>query len=491
MSQLFGRTRGLVAPVNPNGSDVGSDSSHSWERYRRATFTAAAALAARGLNLVTTLVMVPLTLGYLGAERYGMWMTISSLIALLSLTDLGIGNGLMNAIAHAHGTGNRQDAARKVSSALVMLALVAAFLGLAFALSYSLVPWAHLFSVTSVQAQAEAAPATAAWVACFLIGLPLSIAAQVRNGYQEGYMQHMVSILASLAAVTLLVLAIAGRQSLPVLVLAVASPPVVAAVSNSGLVFWRRYPWLRPSWRQVDVRSVVSLLRVGVLFFVLQISIALAFTSDTLITARILGPVAVAEYAVSAKLFMVPTAIVAAMFSALWPAYRESISRGDVTWARRTLTRSLRVGLLITIPSAVLLVVFGLWLIHLWVGDEVQPPFLLVLGFGVWIILNGLGTSVAMFLNGAQEIRAQAGAAIVMAIANITVSIWLAGRIGVAGVIWGTVITYGLFVLVPMTLYLPSVFRKIELQRLKSSNDQVADSTQRLDDPPQSPAWIV
>jgi len=424
--------------------------------------TAAASLTARGLGFAAAIVTVPITLGYLGAERYGMWMTISSMIALLGFTDLGIGNGLLNAIAHAHGTGDREDAARKVSSALVMLTAVAVVFGVAFALSYSSVSWAGVFAVTSPTARAEAGPAMAVWLVCFLASLPLSVAAQVWAGYQEGYRLHVVSAVASLAGVALLLLAIVGNHGLPVLVLAVAGPPLVAALANCFLVFWRGYPWLRPSWRRVDLRSGIELLRVGALFFVLQVAVAVAFASDTIVIAQIVGPVGVAEYAVTSKLFMVPTLIVVTMLGALWPAYREAISRGDVPWARRTLSRSIRIGLAITIPSTFVLVVGGLWLINLWVGDAVRPPFLLVLGFGLWIILNAVGTAVAIFLNGAQEILAQAVSGIIMALTNIVLSIWLAGRVGVAGVMWGTVIAYTLFTLMPMALYVPRVLRKIE-----------------------------
>ena len=52
-------------------------------------------------------------------------------------------------------------------------------------------------------------------------------------------------------------------------------------------------------------------------------------------------------------------------------------------------------------------------------------------------------------------------AATVMAIANIGLSIWLTARIGVAGVVWGTAISYGFLVLVPMAAYVPRVLQRI------------------------------
>src|SRR5574341_1512330 len=67
----------------------------SQERYRRLVLTALAQAGSRGLLALTLLAAVPLTLGYLGQERYGLWATISSFLVLLQFADLGIGNGLL------------------------------------------------------------------------------------------------------------------------------------------------------------------------------------------------------------------------------------------------------------------------------------------------------------------------------------------------------------------------------------------------------------
>ncbi len=64
----------------------------SRERYRRASLSTIAAGLSKVVSILTGLITVPLTIKYLGAERYGLWMTISSTIAMLTFADLGIGN---------------------------------------------------------------------------------------------------------------------------------------------------------------------------------------------------------------------------------------------------------------------------------------------------------------------------------------------------------------------------------------------------------------
>ena len=108
------------------------------------------------------------------------------------------------------------------------------------------------------------------------------------------------------------------------------------------------------------------------------------------------------------------------------------------------------------------LVVVGLPLIAIWAGTSVEPSFQLILAVGIWTTLNAVGNAVAMLLNGAQVMRFNVVSAVLMATANILLSIALTARIGVAGVVWGSVIAYSVFTLVPMALYTPRLFGRLE-----------------------------
>src|SRR5262249_3053825 len=109
--------------------DTATPEGRSLERYRRLAVTAISSAAGRGVSVAVGFVTVPLTLGYLGSERYGMWVTISSVVALLMLADFGINNGLLNLVAEAHGRDNQEAARQYVSSAIVVLSAVALGLG--------------------------------------------------------------------------------------------------------------------------------------------------------------------------------------------------------------------------------------------------------------------------------------------------------------------------------------------------------------------------
>jgi O-antigen/teichoic acid export membrane protein len=441
--------------------DTTTAEGRSKERFRRASLSAVTSFGSKGIALLTTAITVPLTLGYLGSERFGVWMTLSAIVALLGFTDLGLGNSLLNGVAHAAGRDDRPLIRTNVSNGLAMLLAVAAGFGVLFAVAYDSIPWAQIFNIQSTGALDEAGPAAAVLVACFLVGMPAGAYPQVRLGLQQGYVNSVFVAAGNIAALVLVVVAIRMELGLPWLVLAMAGAPVLATIAN-GLVLLVRAPWLRPRLHDIRWAIARTLLRVGLLFLVLQLAVAVAFTSNSIIIAAMLGPSAVAEYAVVSKLFLIPAVLVSLVIAPLWPAYREALSRGDITWVRRTFRRSIQLSLSVAGLVSAVLVVIGVPLIAIWVGGTVDPTFGLILAVGVWTTLSAVGTALAMLLNGAQVMRFLVMTAVVMATANILLSIALTARIGISGVVWGSVIAYTLFTLIPSAVYLPRIFARLE-----------------------------
>jgi len=247
------------------------------ERHRRAMLASSASAVAKAVRVLTTFASVPLAIGYLGAERYGLWLTISSVAAFLTFADLGLGNGLLNAVSDAAGRDDHDASARAVSSAFFMLLGVAALFALGGMIAYPLVAWERVFNVTSPLAVAEAGPSVAVFVACFLVSMPLGIVERVQLGLQEGFVNSLWEGLGSVIGLAGVVIAIHLRLSLPWLVFAMAGGPVVALLLNAWVLFWRQRRWLRPSPSRYSRDAAGRMLRLGVLFLVLQVVSAVAF----------------------------------------------------------------------------------------------------------------------------------------------------------------------------------------------------------------------
>lgn len=425
------------------------------DRYRRIALTGIGSALAHGTATLTMLVSVPLALKYLGAERYGLWVSITSFLGLLTFADLGLGNGLLNAISDANGRDDERSAHEYVSSAACLLSAVAVVLIAMFAVGYSWVSWAGVFNVSSSAAVAEAGPAMAVLACCLVANIPFGIVARTRLGYQEGFLNSLWQTAGSLLGLVGVLLAIRLEASLPWLVFGFSSPPLLAALLNGAALFGRDRPWLRPRWSAVTITACRHLFRLGSLYLVLQIAVSIVSWSDSIIIAQTLGAKAVAEYAIPMRLFSVPSVILSVMLGPCWPAYGEAAARGEMAWVRRTFAASLSLAALASGLASLALLAMGDSLIELWVGSEIRPPLSLMGGLAVWCVMSAAGSAVGILLNGLCIFRFQVISASLMASFKVLLSVLLAHRMGVAGAIWGTVIAYSVFTVIPCAIVVP------------------------------------
>ena len=182
------------------------------------------------------MLLVPLAVRYLGAEKFGLWAAITSLAPLVALADLGIGNGLINAVAAGMARDDTAATRRAVSSSLAAVAAMAGLLLLVLAVLSGTIDWAGLFNVTgTAAAPGSAAPATLAYIACCLALLPLTLVSRLRAGLQESFISSGWEAAGVATALLGFILAIRMQAGMPTLLVAIGLPPVIAGIGNRHL----------------------------------------------------------------------------------------------------------------------------------------------------------------------------------------------------------------------------------------------------------------
>jgi hypothetical protein len=96
MSVFMLKARQWASMIRLTPFDTNTEEGRSNERLRRVTLTALTSAFAQGISIIAMLVSTPLVFKYLGSERYGLWLAISSLVVVIGFADLGMGNGLLN-----------------------------------------------------------------------------------------------------------------------------------------------------------------------------------------------------------------------------------------------------------------------------------------------------------------------------------------------------------------------------------------------------------
>lgn len=418
---------------------------YSERRLRRAGVTGIVTLLARGIGLAVSLVSLPLASHYLGKERFGLWLLLIGLVNWVSLTDLGLANGLINALSTADGKEDRAQAQTIVSSAFwVSLAVAVTLLALFFTVNPWL-DWPRIFNVASTQARVEVSRAVAIVMACFVLRMLAGLLSSVYVAYQEGYLYQAWCALCGLLSAAGLLTAIKLQAGVPGLVGGFVGGWLLGELLSALYLFGWHRPWLRPAWRYFDAVQARRLLRNGSQLWVAQVSHVALIQTDLFIVTLLFGAQAVAGYGTSLRLFTLVGAVQAAFVSPLWAAYSEALARHDVSWLRRTFNRSLVLSLAWSLPACLLVYFCAPWLFRLLVMPDVQPQPDLLCVLLLAEVLNALRTCLAMLLNGLGSLRSQVVFGPLAGLCNLGLSWWLGQRLGTPGVAWATVISLLVF----------------------------------------------
>jgi O-antigen/teichoic acid export membrane protein len=434
-------------------------------RSKRIFQAGISAVFCKGLVLVVNAISLPITVRYLGPEKFGVWVTISTTLALLVLLDFGIASSMTNLISEAYALHDKELANRYASTGFWVMVLIALGLGGVGAALWPLVHWGQLFHLSGAANDRMISHAVAAAYVVFLAGLPAGLAAKFLAGYQEIKTANIfsaVGALGSLAAIIVITKLGGG------MVLLIAGSSGAIAATNFGCLAWlwcRHKPWLAPTFRHCRRSLIGRMMQSGTEFFALQLTGIIVFNSDNFVIAHFLGPAQVTPYSVTWKLVGYAAALQIIITPALWPAYAEAYIRKDFQWMRRTLYYVMLTTMGVAGTCCAVLVIWGQSLIRLWAGSAAVPTEMLLILMSIWILISTFMANTATVLAATNEMKLQAWLSAIAAALNLGVSIWLVQRVGSSGVILGTIASYALVLIGPQTWKVMQVLRPSLPQR--------------------------
>lgn len=466
LDSIASRIRNLTRLFTFRAFDTITEEGRSSERYRRSILTSVSAIASKSLTSIIMLVSVPLTISYLGTERFGLWMTISSLLLILStFSDLGLSVSYMNKISEANGVDH--DRARTyTSNAIFVLFLSGALILFFFLISTPFLNWASIFSLKSPETVLEVKKAIRLLIILFVVGLPFILVEKFQEGNQAGYLSYLWQSIGNVLGLLGLFLVVYFQLGLSALVLVTLGFPVVTRIINFLFQFRVKKKWGWPRFTDINTKIIRELIRPGMIFFFISIFHVIGYNSDNFIISNMLDPSSVAVYGVVQKATLV-SLLFWSFTASLWPAYTEALAKKDFFWLKKTIKRTLLINLVFGIGFGFLLTMFGSQLIFMWTGGQLLPSLDLLLGFSFYIIVNGLVGSFAIIYNSSFILKWQLPLIIASSLSSIVLKVYLCEYFGISGVVWGTVISYSIFYLLPSFVIVEKFYiRKLQKESI-------------------------
>ncbi len=473
ITRLAGGLRYLKNPKALNGL-FKPNPDRGRERYRRAGITGSASLIQKALNIVISFASVPLTVHYLGPERYGVWLTISSLLVWMSMTDFGLaGNALVNVLSEAHGRDDQRTAQEYASSAVWALSFVAALFAVAAMVSFRYIPWSSVFKVSTVQPH-ELSLACALTIAFFIVGLPLSVQYSIYSAYQDGYLSNAWGIAMNVSSLLALVIVTRFHGGLPQLVLALSGVRTFLAFVNVHYMFFKRYRWLKPVPSAVRWYCVRRLFKLGAKYFVTQIGALGIYQSQPMIITQLLGPAKVMVFVVAQKVITLPMDLVYMATAPFIPAFGEAKARNDWKWIKRAYRNATLASVVGGVPAMVGIALIAKPLIRVWAGQAAVPDTSLILALSLYNLLGVTIMVTGQLLVGVERVNELALSITLCALTTIGFGIVFGRWAGLSGIAMGMAVSK-LITFWPIQLWaVRRIFAAVNVQPVEAASGAAA-----------------
>ncbi|MFA5157480.1 MAG: oligosaccharide flippase family protein [Candidatus Omnitrophota bacterium] len=392
---------------------------------------------ALAIGLVTTAVFVR----YVSPEQFGLYGSLTFLIGMIPVLDLGLGLSLRNKLAvfYSEYEGHANECRRYFFSAHYAYLLLSCFLIVLLCLCYRIVPWAQLFNTNDSQIIREGSLSYVISLIILVVGLPFSISIQGFFSFQQTQWNSFFELSKSILVLLFMVILILAKADFVLIVCSFALG-MTLPVLISFFVFLKKRQW-RPE--PIDIRDIVvnvrELLPQGIQFGILQFCSTLVFSSQALMVGKLTGLKDAGEYALVQKLFLILTIIHFAVLTPLWSAYTDAVASNDIRWVRKTLTYSGWFSVILFSIGSVFFYFFGKTAIFIWTGKVILNHWLYIC-MGIWIFLSGIVNCFSVYLNGIGKLRMQTVLFVVAALVYMPLSLFLGNRFGAVGVCMGGVI---------------------------------------------------
>lgn len=363
-------------------------------------------LLIKGGSILIGFLLVPITLNYVDSETYGIWMTLSTMVAWISFFDIGINNGLKNKLAEAFVHRDFELCRKYISTTYAILTIIFSVVMVLLLIVVPYLNWPHLLNLPTEYSEVLVY-SICILVVYFCLNFVLSTINVILTADQrpaDAAFRTFVQQALSLLIIYLLTLTTEG--SLLKLCIGLCVAPIIVVLIYNITLFRRSYHEISPNVSFVDFNVAPELMSLGVKFFIIQIAGVIQYQLVNFILLRYYGGTSVTEYNIAFKYFNAMNMVWTILITPLWVGFTDAITNKDFNWIYNTLKRYLSLFIIASIGCLLMLVVSPI-VYKLWIGDTVSIGFSVSLWTCMYTIAWMLSGVYVSFINGSGQIGLQ------------------------------------------------------------------------------------
>ena len=421
---------------------------HGHERSVKARKNIIESVLTKGGSIIINFALVPATINYVSPAEYGVWLTLSSIIAWFSFFDIGFGHGLRNKFAEAVANGDKKLAQAYVSTTYFILTMTVVVLWILFFTINIFLDWSKILN-TSSNLSEELSRVALTVFSFFCVQFVFQLIGTILTANQQAAKSSLflfISNLCSLIAIIILS-KVSKEGSLMMLATITGTFQVIILFGASIWFFSKKLKEYAPKYSLIDISHAKHLMGLGMKFFVIQIAAVLMFQTTNIVITQLLGAEKVTVYNIAFKYFSASTMLLGIITTPYWSAFTEAHTKKDFEWMRKIINQLTKVWYVVVIIIVAMLLLSNT-IFKLWIGDKITIPFALSVLMACTMICNTRYSMFIILINGTGKIKLQLLLNVILSVMFIPLSISLGRVYGLNGIMSANLIVSVIYALV-------------------------------------------
>ncbi|WP_027383240.1 lipopolysaccharide biosynthesis protein [Epilithonimonas caeni] len=351
-----------------------------------------------GLTNLIGLVLTPFIIRSLGDSEYGLYVLIGSLIAYLSLMDLGLNNTIIRFISKYRAEGDRageQNFLGTIFLVYIAISLLIVFIGVLFYLNLD-----SFFSKSlSVEETDKAKVMFQILIFNMAITLPGGAFTAICNAYENFVWPRMVSIIKYISrAIIIVVILSLGGKAISIVITDTILNIIFITIT---ILFVIKKLRIKFAFEEINKKSIKIIFNYSIWIFLLAITSQFIWNAGQVILGTVTDTKTVAYYAVGVMLGSYYGAFSGAISSVFLPRATQMSINNTKSEILNTMIRLGRISLLILLFILTGFILFGREFIMLWVGKNYKSSYtiavIFMLSYTIPLILSFVNSLVEAY----------------------------------------------------------------------------------------------
>ncbi|MFC1686686.1 oligosaccharide flippase family protein [Patescibacteria group bacterium] len=394
------------------------------------------------IRIVVNFFLFPFIVHRLGVAEAGIWFLLSSVSGYLELLDLGIKPTLVKHVAQYHGKGDKKSIIEVVNATFFIFLITGVIAAIGMVVVGFFFP--QIFNISPDLART--AQICAFIVAgALLFSFPLSaVGGGILNGLQRYDKTRTAGIFSTLSGALATVILL--TQGFGVIAL-------VAADQITNLLSWfltiyfakKLAPYIKIKIKYLKRKVIKKIFKFSWRIFVMELSSQAIYYTDRIVIGIFLDVSKIVIYETANKICRFIARIPNLLASAMMPASSELHSRNEKETIKKMYILTTKYIIALALSMAIPVMIFTKSIVTAWVGAEFEEAaiYARIILVSILFVLNH--TAAMQILIGMGKIRSITRYQVMIAIANLTLSIILIKIFGLIGVVLGTMIPFVIF----------------------------------------------